>query len=61
MNTLLTVSAVSKLANRSRSSVHRDIRSGTLATAQKVPGYHGAYLIDEQVARETYGIKAAEA
>ena len=56
MTNLLTVSEVAAIANRSRSSVHRDIQEGKLTTAQKVSGYNGAYLVDEQAARDAYQV-----
>lgn len=52
MSNLLTISQVAKLAHRSRSSVHRDIRQGLLPIAQTVPGYRGAFLVEEEAAND---------
>lgn len=52
MRTLLTVSQVAKLANRSKSSVHRDIERGALSVTQRVPGYRGPFLVDEHDAAD---------
>lgn len=61
MTKLLTVREVATLANRSRTSVHRDISDGKLPTVHKVPGYKGAYLIDEAAALEAYSVEARTA
>lgn len=52
MSTLLTVRQVAELAKRSKSSVHRDIERGELPVTQRVPGYRGPFLVDENDAAD---------